>query len=270
MEKDNEMCRYEGTLEVRAAFETGKLKRNFEEYLERRAQKRVAENLAERLASGLAAAMEERRKQKEAKAKETAEERRAKEAQEQEKCWEEEKEKQKRGKIKEANWVEEHWEKRPYYVSQLIAMDLNNAPIRFIKNIMKQLGVSPAGLLERKELIAKLKQEVPELNIKIDNATVGNNQQQPESVSSSSSLGENFSSMDHNLLQGIVYRTRNIDLELHKLKGLLAQAELPVKNEPYHNSMVQTLNHVDAAQKSKNQSSHFEAVGKSSFFMYKG
>ena len=275
LEDRGEIRRYEGSLEVRAAFETGKLQRDFNECLERRARIRVAENLADRLAAGLAAAMEGRRKQEEQKAKETAEQRRAREAQEQAKRWEQEKEKRKeeeerkkqeeQREIDEARRaaVEERRKRRPEYVAQLLAMDLNKAPVRDVKDIMKKLELNPTGLPERKDLIAELKRGVPELRMRLDNpsaAPVGMTQPPP----SPSSIDEDFSSMDHGLLQGVARRIKNIDLqraELHELKSLLSQAQLRVKNYPDRNSMVQVLKRVvDAAQRTRNQSSYFGTV----------
>ena len=182
LEDRGEIRRYEGNLEVRTAFETGRLRRDFEECLERRARIRVT-----------------------AKAKETAEQRRAREAREraweareQAKRWEEEKEREareqaKRWEEKERNKeqeekrkqkeqreidearraaVEERRKRRPEFVSQLLAMNLNKAPIRDIKNTMKKFELNPAGLLERQDLIAELKRGVPELRMKLDE---GNN-----------------------------------------------------------------------------------------------
>ena len=276
LEDRGEIRRYEGSLEVRAAFETGKLRRDFEECLERRARIRVAEDLAERLASGLAAAVQARRKEEEERARETAEQRRAREAQEQAKRLEQERERQKeeeerkrqeeQREIDEARRaaVEERRKRRPEYVAQLLAMDLNKAPVRDIKDIMKKLELNPAGLPERKDLISELKRGVPELRMKLDNPSstpVGITQQPPPSPSS---FSEDFSNMDHDLLQGVARRIRNIDLqraELHELKSLLAQAQLRVKNYPDRNSMVQALRRVvDAAQRTRNQSSYFGTV----------
>lgn len=278
LEDRGEIRRYEGSLEVRAAFETGKLRRDFEECLERRARLRVAEDLAERLASGLAAAVQARRREEEERAKETDEQRRAREAQERAKRWEEEKERRKeeeerklreeQREIDEARRaaVEERRRKRPEYVAQLLAMDLNKASVRDIKDIMKKLELNPAGLPERKDLIAELKRGVPELRMKLDNPSstpVGITQQQPPM----SPPAEDFSGMDHDLLQGVARRIRNTNLqraELHELKSLLSQAQLKVKNYPDRNSMVQALNRVvDAAQRTRNQSSYFGTVYKS-------
>ena len=259
-------------MEVRAAFETGKLRRDFEECLERRARIRVAEDLAERLTSGLAAAMEERRRQEEAKARETAEQRRAREAQELAKRREQEKEEEERRKQEEQRQidearraaVEERRKRRPEYVTQLLTMDLNKAPVRDIKDIMKKLELNPAGLPERKDLIAELKRAVPELRMKLDNPSSTPVASQYQQQSMPSLPNENFSSMDHDLLQGLARRIRNIDLqraELHELKSLLSQAQLRVKDYPDRNSMVQALNRVvDAAQRTRNQSAYFGTV----------
>ena len=268
LEDRGEIRRYEGSLEVRAAFETGKLRKDFDECLERRARLRGAENLAERLAAGLAAAVEERRKQEEAKARETAEQRRAREAQEQVKRWEEEKEKRLREEqmqIDEARRaVVERRKRRPEFVSQLLAMDLNKAPIGDIKDIMKKLELNSAGLPERKDLIAELKRGVPELRMKLDNPSstpVGAHYQQPPAPPLPS---ENFADMDHDLLQGIAARIRNIDLqraELNELKRLLSLAQLRVKDYPDRNSMIQVLNCVVmAAERTRSRSSYFRRI----------
>lgn len=282
LEDRGEVRRYEGGLEIKAALESGKLRRDLEECLERRARIRVAEDLAERLASGLAAAMQERRRQEEVRAKETAEQRRAREAQEQAreqaKRWEEEKQKQKeeeerrkqdeQREIDEARRaaIEERRKRRPEYVIQLLSMDLTKASIRDIKDIMKKLELNPTGLPERKDLIAELKRGVPELRMKLENPSstpVGLNQQ----PSVPSSPKEDFSNMDHDVLQSVARRIRNIDLqraELHELKSLLSQAQLTVKNYPDRNSMVQALNRVlDAAQRTRNQSSYFGTIHRS-------
>ena len=277
LEDRGEIRRYEGSLEVRAAFETGKLRSDFEECLERRARLRVAEDLADRLASGLAAAMESRRKEEEARARETPEQRRAREAQEEAKRRERERERQKEEEekrkqqeekeIEEARRaaIEERRKKRPEYVSQLLAMDLNRASVKDIKDIMKKLEVNSAGLPERRDLIAELKRCVPELRMKLDNLSytpVGT--VQPPSSTPPSSPSEDFSNMDHDLLQSVARRIRNIDLqraELHELKSLLSQAQLTVRNYPDRNSMVQALRRVvDAAQRNRNQTSYFGTV----------
>ena len=222
--------------------------------------------------AGLAAAVEERRKQEEAKARETAEQRRARETQEQAKRWEEEKERKKeeeekklreeQRQIDEARRaaVEERRKRRPEFVSQLLAMDLNKAPIRDIKDIMKKLELNPAGQPERKDLIAELKRGVPELRtgMKLDNPSSTPVGVQPAAPPSPS---ENFANMDHDLLQSNAARIRNIDLqraELHELKRLLSQAQLTVKDYSDRNSMIQALNcAVMAAERTRNRSSYF-------------
>ena len=264
LEDRGEVRRFEGTFEVKTAFETGKIRRDFEECLERRARLRVAENLAERLASGLAAAMETRRKQEEGRAKETPEQRWAREAQER-KEKEEKKKQEEQRQIDEARRaaVEERRKRRPEYVAQLLAMDLNKASPKTIINLMRKLGVDPTGLPERRDLIAELKKEVPELRMKLDNpsAPVGVTQPPP------SPSDEDLSKMDHDLLQGVARRIRNIDLqraELHELKSLLAQAQLSVRNYPDRNSMVQALKRVmEAAERTRNHSSYFGTVYRS-------
>ena len=269
LENHGEISRYEGNLEVRAAFETGKIRRDLEESLERRARIRVREDLAERLASGLASAMAARRKEEEARARETPEQRRIREAQEA-KRWEQEiqkrKEEEERRKLQEEEEIkearkdaiekrkEEHKKNRPEYVSQLLSMDLKKAPIRDILCIMGKLGVSSTGLLERSDLIDKLKQCVPELRMKLDNPSsipVGSTQQLSSVVADPTSR-EDFSSMDPDVLQRVAQEIRTVDLqraELPELRSLLSQAQLTVRNYPDRNSMVQALRQVtDAAQ----------------------
>ena len=288
LEDRGEIRRYEGSLEVKVAFDTGKLRRDFDECLERRARIRVAENLAERLAAGLAAAMARRGQQEEPKAKQTpAEQQRLRE--EKQRQWEQEKERQKQEEekriqeeqrqIDEARRavIEERRKKRPEYVDQLLSMDLNKATIKEIKDIMKKLEVNPAGYLERNDLITALKENVPELRIKLQYPP-----STPVGVANSqlSVPSENFSDMDHDVLQSVAHRIRNLDLqraELHELKNLLSQAQLQVKDYPDRNSMVQALNRVlDAAERTRNRSSYFGTVyqsnklsaGKSNVFMH--
>ena len=258
LEDRGEVRRFEGILEVRTVLETGKIRKDFEECLERRARLRVAENLAERLASGLATAMEARRKQEEERAKETPEQRRAREAQQEREKRREEEERKKQEE------EEERQKRRPEHVAQLLAMDLNKAPPKHIIDLMRKLGVNPTGLPERGDLIAELKKKVPELRMKLDNpsAPVGIMQPPP-----SASINEDLSNMDHDLLQGVARRIRNIDLqraELHELKSLLSQAQLCVRNYPDRNSMVQALKCVmDAAERTRSHSSYFGTVYRS-------
>lgn len=277
LEDRGEIRRYEGSLEVISAFETGKLRRDFEECLERRARLRVAEDLAERLTSGLAAAMRNKEREEEARARETVEQRRAREAQEAAKRREEERERlkqeeedrkrQQEQEIEESRRaaVEERRKKRPEYIAQLLSMDLKKAPIRDIKEIMKKLELNPAGLPERSDLIAALKEGVPELRMHMQNPSAATAYATRPSPPTSSK--ENFANMDHDMLQSVAGRIRNIDLqraELHELKSLLSQAQLRVKDYPDRNSMIQALKRVmDAAQKTRNQSSYFGTVHQS-------
>ena len=195
LEDRGEIRRYEGNLEVRTAFETGRLRRDFEECLERRARIRVTAKAKEtveqrRAREALERAREAREQAREARerareAREQAkrwEEEKEREAREQAKRWEEEKERNKeqeekrkqkeQREIDEARRaaVEERRKRRPEFVSQLLAMNLNKAPIRDIKNTMKKFELNPAGLLERQDLIAELKRGVPELRMKLDEA----------------------------------------------------------------------------------------------------
>ena len=273
LEDRGEIRRYEGSLEVRNAFETGKLRRDFEECLERRARLRVADDLAERLASGLAAAM----RNKEARAQETAEQCRAREAQEAMKRREEERERQKQEEedrkrqqereIEESRRaaIEERRRKRPEYIAQLLSMDLKKAPIKDIKEVMKKLELNPTGLPERSDLIAALKEGVPELRMNMQNPSAATAYATRPTMPTPSK--ENFDNMDHDMLQSVAGRIRNIDLqraELHELKSLLSQAQLRVKDYPDRNSMIQALKHVlDAAQRTRNRSSYFGTVHQS-------
>lgn len=292
LEDRGEIRRYEGTLEVKVALDTGKLQKDFDECLERRARLRVAENLAERLAAGLAAAMARRGQQVKPEAKQTSAEqqrlrdetkRQLEQERERRKQEEEKRIQEEQRQIDEARKAaieerkEEHRKKRPEYVDKLLAMDLNKAPIKEIKEIMTKLDVNSAGLLERNELITALKESVPELCMKLHyppSTPVGVANPQLSVPS------ENFSEMDHDVLQSVAARIRNLDLqraELHELKSLVSQAQLRVKDYPDRNSMVQALNRVlDAAEKTRNRSSYFGTVyrsnklsaGKSNIFMH--
>ena len=277
MEDRGEIRRYEGSLEVRNAFETGKLRRDFEECLERRARLRVAEDLAERLASGLAAAMRNKEREEEARAQETTEQRRAREAQEAMKRREEERERQKQEEeerkkqqereIEESRRaaIEERRRKRPEYIAQLLSMDLKKAPIKDIKEVMKKLELNPTGLPERSDLIAALEEGVPELRMNMQNPSAATAYATRPTMPTLSK--ENFDNMDHDMLQSVAGRIRNIDLqraELHELKSLLSQAQLRVKDYPDRNSMIQALKRVlDAAQRTRNRSSYFGTVHQS-------
>ena len=272
LEDRGEIRRYEGNLEVRAALQSGKLQKDFDECLQRRARIRVAENLAERLAAGLAAAMARRKQQEEGNAQRTGGEQlrfreemgnQLEQEKERRKQEEERKIQEEQRQIDEARKaaIEERRKKRPEYVDQLLAMDLNKAPIKEIKDIMRKLEVNPAGLLERKDLIAALKGNVPELCMKLQypsSTPVGvANQQVPVP-------SENFSGMDHDVLQSVAHRIRDVDLqraELHELRNLLSQAQFRVRDYPDRNSMVQALNRVvDAAERTRNRSSYFGTV----------
>jgi len=280
LEDRGEIRRYEGTADVRNAFESGKLRRDFEECLQRRARLRIADDLAERLASGLAAAMRNKEREEEARARETAEQRRQREAQEAAKRREEERErlkqeeeerkKQQEREIEESRRaaVEERRKKRPEYIAQLLSMDLKKAPIKDIKEVMRKLELNPAGLPERSDLIGALRDGVPELRMNMQNPSAATAYAtRPQMPSPPTASKENFENMDHDLLQSIAGQIRNIDLqraELHELKSLLSQAQLRVKDYPDRNSMTQALKRVlEAAQKTRNQSSYFGTIHRS-------
>ena len=221
--------------------------------------------------------MRNKEREEEARARETAEQRRAREAQEAAKRREEERERlkqeeedrkrQQEQEIEESRRaaVEERRKKRPEYIAQLLSMDLKKAPIRDIKEIMKKLELNPAGLPERSDLIAALKEGIPELRMHMQNPSAATAYATRPSPPTSSK--ENFANMDHDMLQSVAGRIRNIDLqraELHELKSLLSQAQLRVKDYPDRNSMIQALKRVmDAAQKTRNQSSYFGTVHQS-------
>ena len=72
--------------------------------------------------------------------------------------------------IKKQEIEEERRRNRPKALDELMKMDLDTARIKDIKEVMSMLGVSYVGLYERKELLDKLKANVPELRLKTSSA----------------------------------------------------------------------------------------------------
>ncbi|XP_065884405.1 uncharacterized protein [Dysidea avara] len=247
LEGRKEIHQYEGVVTIRNAFVSGKLGKDFEECIIRRAKLKVAEDLAERLASDLAAALLMKQKEMEARGSETAVQRKEREQRESAKQLEEEKkrhqeeeewEKEQAKEVQKARNIaaDDVRKKRPEFVAELLSMDLETAPAKEILIVMKKLGLNPAGCLERGDLIAALKEGVPELKEKL-----------LTTQTSSKLLTENLSNLDYDLLQSVADSATKTDLqeaELHDLRVLLSQAQLKVLDYPDRNSMIHALEQV--------------------------
>ena len=59
------------------------------------------------------------------------------------------------------------YKSRPQVLEELMKMDLDTAPIKEIKDKMGKLGISYVGLIERSELVDKLLENFPELQMKM-------------------------------------------------------------------------------------------------------
>ena len=68
--------------------------------------------------------------------------------------------------IKKGKCEEELYRSHLQAMDELMKMDLNTAHIRDIKEVMSKLDISYVGLYERKELVDKLKANVPKLQTK--------------------------------------------------------------------------------------------------------
>ena len=169
----------QGVEEVRLAMRTGWFKTRIRDFLEQRAKLKLAERLAEELAGHLKNEMEERQKRarleyeerlRRERERERLEElrRQQEEAErEQEKRERENRERQREAiEIKKREREEELRRSRPQAMDELMKMDLNTARIRDIKEVMSKLGISYVGLYERKEMVDRLKANVPELRTK--------------------------------------------------------------------------------------------------------
>ena len=78
-------------------------------------------------------------------------------------------------KRKEAREAEEKLlRERPMHVQDLLAMDLDQASAGQLKRMMKNLGISTTGCVEKQDLKKKLVESVPELRIKMGDKTQGN------------------------------------------------------------------------------------------------
>ena len=172
----------QGVEEVRLAMRSGWLKSRIADFLEQRAKLKLAEKLAEELAGHfIRNELEEKRKRARLEYEQRL--RREREAEElkarleqQEQQEKEEKERRDRERQREAIEIkkqeieEERRRNRPKALDELMKMDLDTARIKDIKEVMSMLGVSYVGLYERKELLDKLKANVPELRLKTSSA----------------------------------------------------------------------------------------------------
>lgn len=81
---------------------------------------------------------------------------------------------------------EDRLKNRPQHVQELLALDLNKAPIREIKSLMEKMHISHVGCTSRQDLKTQLVQQVPELRLKHEKETeelAAQTQWQQENVS---------------------------------------------------------------------------------------
>lgn len=176
-----EVHKFEGC----TAMETGAFEARLREIASHREREKEARDasqmLGELFSLGFASAELEALKQR--KAEREKQERMEKEQQarlEQEKMAREieerqEKEKEERVRLKEIEkeqerrrQEEDRLKKRPMHVQELLAMDLDKAPIREIKSLMERMCISHVGCTSRQDLATQLVQQVPELRLKCE------------------------------------------------------------------------------------------------------
>lgn len=171
--------KYEGYQEIVVAFNTGKYRRTLEEWVEKKIRRKVAEKMAEGVAGAFVEAAKERedrlRREYEDKLRQQREELRRTERQvvaEREKREEEErrhkdaeqlrKEEEGRRKDEESRRMErELVEIRERNIRKLREMDLESAPVKEMKALMNEMGVSTAGLLNRADYLERLYSTFP-------------------------------------------------------------------------------------------------------------
>ena len=267
---------------IKHAYESGKLDRDFEECILRRAKFKVAEDLAEQLASGLAATLLAKQREMEARANETIEQRKEREQREAAKQkerqkQEEEYEREQARELEKARKIDaDNRKKRPEFVAKLLSMDLKTAQTKEIIDVMKKLGLNPAGCLDRNDLIAALKEGVPELKMKLaatttpvvatttTTANTSTHSEQPPQTSSKL-LIESLNNLDYDTLQGVADSTLETNLQtadLHGLKILLSHAQLKVADYPDRDSMIHALEQVKrvATMRKRNKSMCYGTV----------
>ena len=180
------MClqKYEGFQEIVAAFNTGRYRRTLEEWVEKKIKRKVAEKMAEGVAGAFVEAAKEResrlRREYEEKLRQQREELRRTERQvvaERERREEEERKrheevqlrKDEEGKRREEESrrrESELRETRERNIGKLKEMDLDNAPVKEIKALMGEMGISTSGLLNRADYLERLYSTIPSLKRK--------------------------------------------------------------------------------------------------------
>ncbi len=109
--------------------------------------------------------MEEKNKEEERKKEELKKEEEKKQEEERKRKEGEEELERKRKDVREAE--EKLRQERPGHIRDLLAMDLEQASAGQMKRMMKNLGISSTGCVEKQDLRRKLIESVPELRIKM-------------------------------------------------------------------------------------------------------
>lgn len=176
--------KYEGFQEIVAAFNSGRYRRTLEDWVEKKIKRKVAEKMAEGVAGAFVEAAKERedrlRREYEEKLRQQREELRRKERQvvaererreeEERKRYEEEQlrkdEEGKRREEESRRKESELRETRARNIGKLKEMDLENAPVKEMKTLMSEMGISTAGLLNRADYLERLYTTIPSLKRK--------------------------------------------------------------------------------------------------------
>ena len=115
--------------------------------------------------------MEEKNKEEERKKEQEEAERKTNEERERKKK-ENEEEELRRRKEKEVREAEEKLrEERPKHIQELLSVDVESASAGQLKKMMRNLGISSTGCVEKQDLRKKLVDSVPELRIKVGSKT---------------------------------------------------------------------------------------------------
>ena len=241
--------KYEGFQEIVVAFNTGKYRRTLEDWVEKKIRRKVAEKMAEGVAGAFVEAAKERedrlRREYEEKLRQQREELRRTERQvaaEREKRHEEErrhqdaeqqrKEEDKRRRDEESRRRErELVEIRERNISKLKEMDLESAPVREMKALMNEMGVSTAGLLNRADYLERLYSTFPFLK-----------RRRNESGSSSHSAEKDY--FIPSVARSVVQRINSANLQqmaYGELKSLAVDADFDPSTFGSKNEMIRAL-----------------------------
>ena len=210
--------KFEGFQEIVTAFNSGRYRRTLEDWVERKIKRRVAEKMAEGVAGAFVEAAKERearlRREYEEKLRQQREELRRKERQvteERERREEEERKRQGEERLRrdmEELKLEEQSrrkeselrEARTRNLAILKEMDLENAPVKEMKSLMTEMGISTAGLLNRGDYLDTLYKTFPVL-------------QRRRNTSESSSHGSDKDLFFPSAGKSVVQRIHSADLE---------------------------------------------------------